>query len=120
MLNCNIAMVRSVDTYFDLRCHMKQKTQNKMIVELTPLEKVESLFKELTQWYGDADKKELRAAAKFLIVALDQFATHSGHDWDELVMEYVSILKNDPEKFQKIIESNRGELKGKKTTDLLH
>jgi len=99
---------------------MSQQDVNDMIVELTPLEKVESLHHELTTWYGDADKKELRSAAKLLIVALDQFAKHGGHNWDNLVTEYVDILRKDPEKFQKIIESNRGELRGKNPTDALH
>ncbi len=91
-----------------------------MMVELTPLEKVESLFEELSDWYGEADKKELRVAAKLLIVALDKFSQHGGSDWRELVMEYVDMLKDDPDKFAKVMESNRGELKGKKPTDLLH
>lgn len=99
---------------------MSKKEPSDMIVELTPLEKVEALYAELVGWYGEADKKELRVAAKLLIVALDKFAKHGGPDWSELMLEYVDILKNDPEKFKKIIESNRGELKGKKPTDLLH
>jgi hypothetical protein len=99
---------------------MSQKETDKNIVELTPLEKVESLFNELANWYGDADKKELRVAAKLLIVSLEQFSIHGGNDWRDLVMEYVDTLKNDPEKFQRILESNRGEMKGKKSTDLLH
>jgi len=99
---------------------MSRQDANDMIVELTPLEKVESLYQELTTWYGEADKKELRSAAKLLIVALDQFAKHGGHNWDSLVMEYIDILKNDPEKFQNIMTSNRGELKDKNPTDPLH
>jgi hypothetical protein len=99
---------------------MSNTENDEMIVELTPLEKVESLYQELIKWYGEADKKELRSAAKLLIVALDKFAMHGGNQWDSLVMEYVDILRNDPEKFQKIMESNRGELKGKKPTDSLH
>lgn len=90
------------------------------VVELTPLEKVESLYRELLTWYGDADQKEIRTAAKLLIVALDQFAKHGGHDWDALVMDYIEIQKNNPEKFQRIIESNRGELKEKKDSDFIH
>jgi len=99
---------------------MSQKESNNMIVELTPLEKVESLFKELADWYGDADKKELRVAAKLLIVALEKFSQHGGHEWHDLVTEDVDMLKDDPEKFQKVIESNRGELKSKQSSDLLH
>ena len=99
---------------------MSQKKPEKTIVELTPLEKIESLYSELVDWYGEADKKEQRVAAKLLIVSLEKFAIYEGNGWDDLVMEYVAILKNDPERFQKIIESNRGELKGKKSTTLVH
>ena len=53
---------------------MNKDKSEKMIAELTPLEKVESLYSELTEWYGEADKKELRVAAKLLLVALDKFA----------------------------------------------
>ncbi|WP_299198763.1 hypothetical protein [uncultured Amphritea sp.] len=82
-------------------------------VELTPLEKTESLYDEIVEWYADAGEKEQRAAAKLLMVALDKFAIYEGHNWHSLVMEYVDILKHDPEKFQKILLSNRGELKEK-------
>ena len=99
---------------------MSQKKPEKTIVELTPLEKIESLYSELVGWYGEADKKEQRVAAKLLIVSLEKFSIYEGNGWDDLVMEYVAILKNDPERFQKIIESNRGGLKGKKSTTLVH
>lgn len=99
---------------------MRSEKPNKMIVEFTPLEKVEALFSELTQWYGDADKKELRVAAKLLLVALDQFAKHGGEQWDDLVLEYFETLKNDPEKFQKMLASNRGELRDKDSSGLMH
>jgi len=99
---------------------MNNKKSDDMTVEFTPLEKVELLYDELVDWYGDADKKELRVAAKFLIVALEKFSIHGGHAWHGLVAEYVDILKNDPEKFQKIIQSNRGELKNKSSTESLH
>jgi hypothetical protein len=49
---------------------MNKKKTDDMLVEFTPLEKVESLYDELIDWYGDADKKELRVAAKFLLVFL--------------------------------------------------
>ncbi|WP_319380696.1 hypothetical protein [Thiomicrorhabdus sp.] len=97
---------------------MFEKQSNDYIVEFTPLEKAEALFDELVEWYGDAEKKELRAAAKLLIVSLEKFSIHGGHQWHSLVMEYVNTLKFEPEKFQKIIESNRGELKNK-TSDLI-
>jgi len=99
---------------------MTKKSQDKITAEFTPLEKVESLFNELSVWYGDADKKELRVAAKMLMVSLEKFAQYGGNDWRGLVMEYVDTLNNDPDKFQKILESNRGELKGKRSSDFLH
>lgn len=99
---------------------MNKKKTGDMIVEFTPLEKVESLYSELVDWYGDADKKELRVAAKFLLVSLEKFSMHGGHAWHDLVEEYIEILKNNPEKFQKIIESNRGELKNKSAADSVH
>jgi hypothetical protein len=89
-------------------------------VELTPLEKVESLYAELLEWYGEADKKEQRAAAKLLMVALDKFASYEGDSWNELVLEYIAILKNDPEKFQKMLMANRGELKDKPDSNQFH
>lgn len=95
---------------------MSTQSTDKMTVEFTPLEKVEALYHELLNWYGEADKKELRVAAKLLIVALEKFEAHAGPEWYSLVSEYTDILRNDPEKFQKIIESNRGELKGKPST----
>lgn len=86
-------------------------------VEFTPLEKIEAVYNELSEWYGEAEKKELRIAAKLLIVSLEKFEKYGGPGWDHLVLEYVNILKTNPEKFQKIIESNRGELKEKKSND---
>jgi hypothetical protein len=99
---------------------MTTKGRDQTPVEFTPLEKIEQLYKELTAWYGEADNKELRVAAKLLIVALEKFSIHAGPGWHGLVTEYVDILKNDPDKFQKIIEANRGELKGRQSTDRYH
>lgn len=90
------------------------------LAELTPLEKIELLYNELFEWYGDADKKEQRIAAKLLLVSLDRFAACEGDGWHSLVMEYIDILKNDPERFQKIITSNRGELKERKLNTPIH
>ncbi len=99
---------------------MTNKKSKGMQVELTPLEKIEALYNELFEWYGDAEKKEQRIAAKLLMVSLDKFAIYEGHNWHKLVMEYVDILQQDPERFQRIIESNRGELKEKKSSSMLH
>ncbi|HDY84657.1 hypothetical protein LCGC14_1347380 [marine sediment metagenome] len=99
---------------------MSQNKTDRLTDELTPLEKIESLYHELLAWYGDADKKEQRVAAKLLMVALDKFSVHAGNSWDDLVMEYMTILKNDPEQFERIIESNRGEQKGKPPINFAH
>lgn len=99
---------------------MKKKEPKTILTELTPLEKIELLYNELFEWYGDADKKEQRIAAKLLLVSLDRFAACEGVGWHSLVMEYIDILKNDPERFQKIITSNRGELKEKDPNAPMH
>jgi hypothetical protein len=99
---------------------MSQKKPKGMTVELTLLEKIEALYAEIVTWYGDADEKQQRTAAKLLMVSLDKFALYEGDNWHSLVMEYVDILKQDPERFQKILLSNRGELKTKKPSDKLH
>lgn len=67
------------------------------------------------EWYGEADEKELRSAAKLLLVALQAFSEHGGTRWHSLVMEYVNAAKFDPERFENMMESNRGELKQKTT-----
>lgn len=102
--------------FTELRIVMSKKELQDMVVEFTPLEKIEALYSELTGWYGDAEQKELRVAAKLLMVSLEKFSIFGGSEWQELVNEYVYILKNDPEKFQKILRSNRGELKDKNAT----
>ena len=99
---------------------MSKKENQDMVVDFTPLEKIEALYSELTDWYGEADKKELRVAAKLLMVSLEKFSIYGGAGWHSLVNEYVDILKNDPEQFQKILRSNRGELKDKKSTGNYH
>lgn len=99
---------------------MKPKNLIANFAELTPLEKIELLYNELFEWYGDAEKKEQRIAAKLLLVSLDRFAACEGDGWYNLVMEYIDILKNDPEKFHNIIKSNRGELREKDHSTPIH
>lgn len=84
--------------------HKKQDSE-----ELTPLSRVEILYKELVNHYGDADDKDKRAAAKLLLVALDRFSNGQNPQWEKLVNEYVSLAKHDPAKFANILRSNRGE-----------
>ncbi|MGD8207070.1 MAG: hypothetical protein PVH47_03230 [Thiohalocapsa sp.] len=75
--------------------------------EKTPMERVEQLFEELVAHYGSGERRELRAAAKILLVALVKFREHGGPHWQSLLDEYVDALKNDPTRFERILESNR-------------
>jgi len=78
---------------------------------MTPLERTEALYKELIGWYGNGSDKELRAASKLLMVALDRLRAHAGDDWQSLVRSYMVILAEDPERFRKMLDSQRGESK---------
>jgi hypothetical protein len=75
----------------------------------TPMTQIESFFEELVAHYGGGDNRELRVAAKMLMVALDRFRRHGGPEWSSLVREYVSISVNDPERFELILRANRNE-----------
>jgi hypothetical protein len=74
----------------------------------TPMERVEQLYDELVAHYGEGDQRELRAAAKILLVALARFREHGGPHWQDLLDEYVDALKHDPERFERMLQSNRG------------
>lgn len=73
----------------------------------TPMERAEQLYAELVLHYGEGDRRELRAAAKLLLVALTKFREHGGAHWPALLDEYVHALKHDPAKFERMLESNR-------------
>lgn len=73
----------------------------------SPMEKIESQFEELVSLYGEGEKKELRVAAKMLLVALDRFRRHGGPHWDVLAQEYLDIAKREPDKFDRILQGNR-------------
>jgi hypothetical protein len=75
---------------------------------MTPLEKIELLYDELVAHYDSGQDREIRAAAKLLLVALDKFRQHGGTHWTTLLDEYVNMAKENPEKFTKTIESQRG------------
>jgi hypothetical protein len=79
-----------------------------METTMTPLEKTEALFDELVLHYGEAEDREVRAAAKLLLVALDKFHAHGGAQWAKLIDEYVELAKRDPEKFGRILHGHRG------------
>jgi hypothetical protein len=72
-----------------------------------PIERVEELYLELVEHYGKGDQRELRAAAKVLLVALAKFREHDGPNWPGLLDEYVDMIKHDPQRFQRMLESNR-------------
>jgi len=75
----------------------------------TPVERIESLCDELVTHYADGADKELRVAAKMLLVSIDQFRQFGGRGWSSLVREYLTIAENDPEKFERILLANRSE-----------
>lgn len=79
--------------------------------QMTPLERVEALYKELVAWYGEGTDREIRAASKLLMVALLQLKEHGGFGWEGLVDDYLLMLKNDPERYAKMLDANRGEHK---------
>lgn len=76
---------------------------------MTPLEKAEALYEELVDWYGEATDREIRAASKLLMVALLKLQQHGGIGWEGLIEDYLLILKNDPERYRRILEAHRGE-----------
>jgi hypothetical protein len=74
----------------------------------SPTERVEALYQELVAHYGSGDDRELRAAAKLLLVALAKFRAHGGQRWASLLDEYVDIVKRDPERFERMLQANSG------------
>jgi hypothetical protein len=76
---------------------------------MTPLEKVETLYEELVDWYGEGTNREVRAASKLLMLALLKIQEHGGFGWQGLVEDYLLMLKNDPERYRRMLEANRGE-----------
>jgi hypothetical protein len=76
--------------------------------QVTPLKKVEAFYGELVDHYGSGDDREIRAASKLLLVALDVFRRHGGSHWMSLVDEYVMLIKRHPQKFDRIMKIQRG------------
>ena len=72
----------------------------------SPTDRVEALYQELVAPYGQGDDRELRAAAKILLVALAKFRAHGGRQWGALLAEYVDIVKHDPERLERMLQSN--------------
>jgi len=76
---------------------------------MTPLEKTETFFDELVAHYSEGDDREIRAASKLMLVALAKFKEHGGPQWINLADEYLNLAKYDPKKFERILQSNRGQ-----------
>jgi hypothetical protein len=74
---------------------------------MTPLERVESLYRELVSHYHEAPDAEVRAAAKLLMVAIAELKRHGGTGWPNLLDEYVAIATRDPERFDRMLQANR-------------
>lgn len=76
---------------------------------LSPTERVDALFLDLCRHYEGGDDKEVRAAAKLLLVALARLREHGGVNWDVTLDAYVKIAKKQPEKLASILQQgNRG------------
>ncbi len=76
---------------------------------MTPMERVEALFGELVGHYHEARDAELRAAIKLLLVAIAELKQHGGSDWAGVVADYVAIAERDPQRFDRILRSNRSD-----------
>ncbi len=74
---------------------------------MTPLEKTEAFFNELVTHYGEGEDREIRAAAKLMLVALAKFKEYGAAHGIDLADEYLNLLKFDPEKFERVMQSNR-------------
>lgn len=73
---------------------------------MSPVDQVEHLYLNLVAHYGDGEQRELRAAAKLLIVALSKFREHGGSQWDQTVCEYLAIARDRPDKLARILEGH--------------
>jgi hypothetical protein len=82
---------------------------------MTPLERAEALYEDLVDWYGEGEDREIRAASKLLMVALAKLKAHGGFGWQGLVEDYLIMLEQDPERYERVLEANRGE--GKQSSD---
>jgi hypothetical protein len=81
---------------------------------MTPLEKVEALYQELVDWYEEGSDREIRAASKLLMVALLKLKEHGGLGWQGMVEDYILILKNNPQRYERMLDANRGEKKAER------
>lgn len=74
---------------------------------MTPLERVEALYEALAAHYGEGEDREIRAAAKLLLVAIDRLQRFGGPNWRRLINEFVEIAAYEPEKFERILREDR-------------
>lgn len=77
---------------------------------MTPQEKIEALYEELLEHYESGEDREIRAAAKLLLVALDKFRLYGGANWKFLLDEYITLVKEEPDKFEKILKGQRASI----------
>jgi hypothetical protein len=70
---------------------------------------VEAFYDELLAHYGPGKDREVRAAAKLLLVALDKFRQHGGQNWMSLVSEYITMIREHPDKFDLMMKCQRGQ-----------
>ena len=71
---------------------------------LSPTERAEALYLDLCKHYEGGEDKEVRAAAKLLLVALSHLREHGGPNWDVTLDAYVKIAKTRPDKLASILQ----------------
>jgi hypothetical protein len=74
---------------------------------MSPIEKVEAPYNELVAHYESGEERESRAAAKLLLVSLDKLREHGGANWMALLDEYITLIKENPDKFEEILHGQR-------------
>ena len=74
-----------------------------------PIQKVAAFYEDLLEHYGSCSDREIRVAVKLLRVALGKFRLHGGPAWMSLIDEYVTMTKQNPEKFDLVMKCQRGQ-----------
>lgn len=74
----------------------------------SPTERVDALYLDLCRHYEGDKNKEVRAAAKLLLVALVRLREHGGENWDLTLDAYVDIAKRRPDKLARILHGTSG------------
>ncbi|ASJ70966.1 hypothetical protein [Granulosicoccus antarcticus] len=72
--------------------------------KLSPTERADALYLDLCKHYEGGSDKEVRAAAKLLLVALARLREHGGAHWDVTLDAYVKIAKSRPDKLAAILQ----------------